>query len=380
MIAELYGKLENHMEDELTGNVFGTLRYAAFSKILKPILKSCIRPKNISAVIDKIHCDYFGDKINFWEKTKLGEPDLLLNFDEVIICIEVKYSSGLSGDNQLEREAEIISHKADGREKMLLLLAKESACLDIVTDSYRKKIFDKWKVNLGYIAWEDFLDALKNLQTTAPLNPYENLIVEDLIKLLTLKGFAPFRSFEIGKEISMNDTDINIKNAAAVIRRTHENVDKFLKQCKNFAKKSGSNYELLTEKFLRWSSDVYPTAWMTASFVLLFKRKDNAVNTVYGIEVNLIEANVKAIKYIYAGAFNYSARIGPSEFVKYEQPLWKFEINTAGEYKTVTVPPDAQTKWQNLSHLIFKEIPLSEITADNVEEKIFGNFEKLATL
>ncbi len=375
MLAELHGKLENHMEDELTGNVFGTLRYAAFNKILKPILKSCVRPKNISAVIEKVQCEFFGDKIIFWEKTKYGEPDLLLNFDEVIICIEVKYLSGLSGDNQLEREAKIISDKSAGREKILLLLAKESACVDIVTADYRKKFFDKWQVNLGYIAWEDFLDALKNLKTAAPLNPYENIIVDDLIKLLTLKDFAPFRSFDIGKENSMTDTEI--KNAAAVIRKTHENVDKFLTQCKNLAKNDGSKYELLTEKFLRWSSDVYPAAWMTDGFILLFKRKDDAVNTVYGIEVDILSACVVVIKYTYADAFNYSARISPSDFGKYDEPLWKFESEYKGDYTFMKIPSDNK---YNLNSVIFTEIPLSEITADNVTEKIFGNFEKLATL
>lgn len=375
MIAELHGKLENHMEDELTGNVFGTLRYAAFNKILKPILKSCVRPKNIAAVIEKINCDYFGDKIIFWEKTKYGEPDLLLNFDEVIICIEVKYLSGLSGDNQLEREAKIISSKADCREKILLLLAKESACVEIVTADYRKKFFDNWQVHLGYIAWEDFLDALKNLQTAAPLNPYENIIVDDLIKLLTLKGFAPFRSFDIGKEIAMTDTEI--KNAAAVIRKTHENVDKFLTQCKNLAKNDGSNYELLTEKFLRWSSDVYPAAWMTAVFILLFKRNDSAVNTVYGIEVDIRSACVVVAKYTYNDAFNYSARISPADFWKYDEPLWKFESEDKGDYTFIKIPSDNK---YNLNSVIFTEIPLSEITADNVTEKIFGTFENLATL
>ena len=75
MIAELYGKLENHMEDELTGNVFGTLRYAAFNKILKPILKSCVRPKNIAAVIEKINCDFFGQvrRAGFTFKLRRGD-------------------------------------------------------------------------------------------------------------------------------------------------------------------------------------------------------------------------------------------------------------------------------------------------------------------
>ena len=68
MLAELCGKLENHMEDELTGNVFGTLRYAAFEKILKPILKSCVRPQNLAAVIDKFTANFLATKLFFGRK------------------------------------------------------------------------------------------------------------------------------------------------------------------------------------------------------------------------------------------------------------------------------------------------------------------------
>ena len=198
MLAEIYGKLENHMEDELTGNVFGTLRYTSFNKIFKQLLKNCIRPKNISAVIDKINCEFWGDKIKFWSYDKQGEIDVLITFDKVIIGVEVKYLSGLSGANQLEREAEIIARKSYGREKILLFLAPEGTCLDVVTADYRQKIFDEYGVQLCYIAWEDFFDAIKILANDANLNPYEKIIVDDLIKILTLKEFARFKSFEFG--------------------------------------------------------------------------------------------------------------------------------------------------------------------------------------
>ena len=207
LIAEIYGKLENHMEDELTGNVFGTMRYTSFDKIFKPILKACIRPKEIGSVIDKINCDFWGDKIKFWAYDKLGEIDVLINFDEVILGIEVKYLSGLSGANQLEREAEIITRKACGREKILLFLAPEGTCLDIVTADYRKNFLDTWDVKLCYIAWEDLFTELKNLAYDAALNPYEKIIADDLIKLLTLKEFERFKSFDLGdvEEVFVED-------------------------------------------------------------------------------------------------------------------------------------------------------------------------------
>ena len=207
LIAEIYGKVENHMEDELTGNVLGTLRYTSFNKISKPLLKSCVCPKEIAAVIDKINCEFWGDKIKFWSYDKLGEIDVLITFDEVIIGVEVKYLSGLSGDNQLEREAEIIARKAYGKEKILLFLAPEETCLDIVTADYRKKFLDEYGVQLCYITWEDFFDTLKNFANDENLNPCEKIIVDDLIKLLSLKEFARFKSFDLGdvEEIFVNE-------------------------------------------------------------------------------------------------------------------------------------------------------------------------------
>ena len=395
MLAELHGKLENHMEDELTGNVFGTLRYTAFNKILKPLLKVCIRPKEIAAVIDKINCEFFGDKIKFWSYDKMGELDLLMTFDEVIIGVEVKFLSELSGDDQLEREAEIVERKAYDREKILLFLAPESTCLEIVTADYRKKILDEYGVQLCYIAWEDFLDALKILGNDAALNPYEKIIVDDLIKLLTLKEFARFRTFNLGDvaEISVDEyfnfgkenfmtakTDENIVNAAAVIRKTHENVQKFLEHCKNLTKKEITTYELLTKDFLRFNSDRNFYGFMYGSFTLLFKRNDDIKNIVYGIEVSVVESHVKVMKYFYNDAFDFQARISPSDIGNYNDPLWKFENVTEGDYTKIELPLDVQDKYQKLSKIIYRAIPLSEITADNVKEKIFDTFDKLSAL
>ncbi len=197
MIAELCGKIENNKEDELTGNFFGTLRYTGFEKILQPLLVKCIRPAELANMIKNIRGGYWDDKISFWPYDSPAEIDVLLDFEEILIGIEVKYQSGLSGDDQLEREAEILNRKANYREKILILLAPKETCFKIVTETRRKNIFNDFGVNLCYISWEDILNWLKKLSLT----DFDALIADDLIKLLKLKGFESFRSFEVVGEL-----------------------------------------------------------------------------------------------------------------------------------------------------------------------------------
>ena len=194
MIAELHGKLENHMEDELTGNFFGALRYVEAEKILRPLLEKCIRPNDFAAAVNKIDDGWWADKIYFWQYDPLGEIDVLIDFDRILIGVEVKFLSGESGMNQLDREAGILQRKAGSREKLLVLLAPESTCLDVVTPARQKKILDDFGVKLGSVAWEDIFDELKNFQSATNL---EQLIVDDLSKLLARKNFNRFRSFDM---------------------------------------------------------------------------------------------------------------------------------------------------------------------------------------
>ena len=198
MIAELRGKIENNKEDELTGNFFGTLRYTGFEKILQPLLVKCIRHAELANKIKNIRGGYWADKIYFWPYDSLGEIDVLLDFEEILIGVEVKYQSDLSTGDQLEREAEILKNKTNGREKILILLAPETKCHEIITKTCRRNIFNEFGVNLSYISWEDVSDELTKLQLT----DFDALIAEDLIKLLKLKGFESFRSFEFNTELN----------------------------------------------------------------------------------------------------------------------------------------------------------------------------------
>ena len=243
MIAERKGKISNtgsnlndRLEDNLTGNVFGTLRYISFEKGLKKILIESISPKNSKAIdiIKNINVEGWDSNISFWPYDKEGELDVLLEFDSCIIGIEVKYLSGISSDDgitneiilskneekesiqQLARESRIISKKAVNREKILIFIADQQCCIDVYKDVCKRNII-KDDVNLVYISWQKILDTLQHLKME---NEYEKLMVSDLISLLTKKGFEQFKDFLIEEPI-INDKYFDFGNIKTVIKKEH---------------------------------------------------------------------------------------------------------------------------------------------------------------
>ena len=106
------------------------------------------------------------------------------------IGIEVKYQSGLSGENQLEREVSMLSEWCKSEEKILILVAVESDAREIYQRNYRKECFAD--VHLAYITWQDILSGLDEIKT---VNQFEDLMVEDLKGLLREKGFMSFEGF-----------------------------------------------------------------------------------------------------------------------------------------------------------------------------------------
>ena len=214
MIAEIKGKVNKSNtnltelgEDELTGNIFGCLRYISFNKGMKKVLRNAIRPIKLQSLIDNIDACYWDDNIFLWDKVhengKLTELDVRMDFDELTIGIEVKYRSGLSSEdskneidlsaensrNQLSREARLLRKIAPHNRRILLLLADESVCAETIKDV---KVVDG--VNLGYVSWQEMLVQLKKL---TDLDRFEQLIVNDLIELLEKKGFLRFENFDI---------------------------------------------------------------------------------------------------------------------------------------------------------------------------------------
>ena len=235
MLAELHGKisrsgsnLRTTSDDNLTGNVFGTLRYVSFKQLTKPLLLSSICSisektlQDVRNAINDVNIDFWGENIEFWPYDKEGELDVLLQFDSVVLGIEVKYNSPMSDQcadmqyniemdiglsrKQLDRESRIVKRYANGRKAILLLLAKKQFAKDIIMETLANGNIAKG-VKLCFMGWEDLLEALKAEYQKYQPNDFTSLIISDLINLLTIKGFEKFNSFDDieGLEIIVSD-------------------------------------------------------------------------------------------------------------------------------------------------------------------------------
>lgn len=176
-------------------------------------------PTKVGDLIGEINADFWNDKIEFWPKADEGEIDALLNFDDTIIGIEVKYASGLSSDdnidnssigdnqsvetedskNQLARESRDISRKSEGKTKILLFIANSESCRNVYNDVVNRNIISN-DVQLGYISWQSILVELKKLKLD---DPYYQVIIDDLISLLTKKGFESFKDLNVHFDVDI---------------------------------------------------------------------------------------------------------------------------------------------------------------------------------
>lgn len=229
MIAEIHKKisksgsnLTDRLEDNLTGNFFGVLRYMPFNLVFKKLLVASVYPKEVARKIDEIDYELWNNNIKFWPYDENGEIDVLLEFEKAVIGIEVKYLSDLSSDDeidnsningdpkyefqesrqQLARESRIISKFGEDKTRILLFLAKDACCRDVYENTVGRNILAKG-VAFGYISWQSILAELKKLQMHGFDNQYYSVIINDLINLLERKGFDGFRSMEIDPSISI---------------------------------------------------------------------------------------------------------------------------------------------------------------------------------
>lgn len=150
--------------------------------------------------------------------------DAFLELDDAVVGIEVKFLSGLSSDdeientkdssadsyaesrNQLARESRIVKEWA-GPEKQayLIFIAGDSTCAAVCEDVCARNILAD-EVSLGYISWQEVLLLLSDLSASVT-DPFQKLMLADLIRLLQRKGFERFRSFNLSTQerISMED-------------------------------------------------------------------------------------------------------------------------------------------------------------------------------
>ena len=196
MLAELHGKLSadgsfsDRLEDQLTGDIFGALRYLPFELGMGPIL-SAVRPP---ALAERLEAHFlqgpWANRFHFWPRHPLGELDGLLELDGALAGIEVKYRSGLSSEDQLEREGAILRDLAGtGRDAVLILVAGEEACLELC-----RGVALSSGVPLVWVSWHRILEVLAGRSTQ---DPFQRQLLEDMTALLRRKGFDRFRGFPV---------------------------------------------------------------------------------------------------------------------------------------------------------------------------------------
>jgi len=228
MIAEIHGKisskgsnLSDRLEDNLTGDIFGSLRYLPFDLGIAQILKAA----NIEALtecVNNTQLSFWGDKLKFWPYHQEGEIDAFLELDNAVVGIEVKYMSGLSSDddvdnslvnnddvmeksrNQLSRESRIVKEWAtENRKAFLIFIAKESDCAAVCNNAKQRVVIESG-VELSYVSWEEILTQLKSINSE---NPFYAQILSDIVKLLMRKDFERFKDFYLSDNISITSDE-----------------------------------------------------------------------------------------------------------------------------------------------------------------------------
>lgn len=202
MIAEIYHKFSTDLEDVLTGDFFGAMRYMPFNRGLNQIFKNYAVSEDpqVTHILSNAADDDFN--FEFWKRSENGlvEIDGFIPLTSVGIGIEVKYRSGLSGGDQLEKEAQVLDEWCNGKEKLLILIGEAEEAKAIYIENKDKRVFRD--VHLAYLLWQDILLGLDQVLISSS---YEKKMIEDLKTLLREKGFVSFEGFSIDQPVVDKD-------------------------------------------------------------------------------------------------------------------------------------------------------------------------------
>ena len=202
MIAEIYHKFSTDLEDVLTGDFFGAMRYMPFNRGLNQIFNNYAVSEDpqVTHILSNAADDDFN--FEFWKRSENGlvEIDGFIPLTSVEIGIEVKYRSGLSGGDQLEKEAQVLDEWCNGKEKLLILIGEAEEAKAIYIENKDKRVFRD--VHLAYLSWQDILLGLDQVLISSS---YEKKMIEDLKTLLREKGFVSFEGFSIDQPVVDKD-------------------------------------------------------------------------------------------------------------------------------------------------------------------------------
>ena len=423
MVEEFYGKisrsgsnLSDSLEDKLTGDFFGTLRYMDFCDGLQPILCGALRKSEKQQaesqaaiqLIENVNCTNIKDEehIKFWPKHDLGELDVLLDFDNCCIGIEVKFQSGLSSDDQLIREANILCDLPKEKKKILLFIAKHESCISVYR-KYKKDI-SKQGVHFVFASWEDILQSMKDILHGGKGSKYtfgQKLMISDLVRLLTRKGFDTFLSMTNGISNESIEKDeyfmadhhkdyrTNYKNAAFVVFMTYKNVDKLLKDIKSESENEDCEYTFIKNQNKNKEKGYeYPAAGIVNDFWWLFSKEANTGNgdtSLYAVNIFLTNTNEADPSDPIFRVLRYISPVAISKNLTGENLAEAFDKNADAERDTRDIVVDETTMTlhrrdinnpkdhADLQGCYYVDLPLMSISKDDIR-RVFHIFDELS--
>ena len=231
MIAEIHSKisrtgtnLSDRLEDQLTGDVFGTFRYVPARMALIPFLSRAYLI-NANHVTRSLEIDFDREPvIDFWPWLSPPgvEPDVDISVNDgsrpIRILVEVKYKSGLSNDdepattmspeqsrNQLVCQAKALAAMPGngGIRKILIFLTEDTVYPRAILDRVHGMINELpgGPVELYWLSWHEIADVLS--LATNHADAFERVILDDLLQLCReRKGFRKYSGFEKLKAFS----------------------------------------------------------------------------------------------------------------------------------------------------------------------------------
>lgn len=229
LLAEIHHKisrsgsnLSDRLEDQLTGDFFGAIRYLPFQRGLKQVLEG-VRFESAGQGAQprwQQHLDSMLDydcTLRFWPRHPEGEIDLLLDHPDVVIGIEIKYYSGISSDDgeveavspeeschQLARYARMLEDIRNGRPAYLVFLAPFDVLLPVESDMKNRSVIHT-NVQLGFLGWQNVLEQVQMIDTSS-YDTGQQMIISDVRDLLVKKGFERFRGMLTGvRHLTINE-------------------------------------------------------------------------------------------------------------------------------------------------------------------------------
>jgi hypothetical protein len=388
MIAVINNKKGD--EDVLTGHFFGTIRYtSSFGVVLGKLLREAIfssreeKDRFLNLLENSKNYRFENSvKIHFWkhkwEKSR-KEPDLVIEFDNAVILIEVKLNNGLSGDEQLSDYVEILEIDYKHKAQFLLVLAQFPKS---------KEIYDKSKASIqglkgfGYLSWQKFSNTLQDLKGDFP----DSQIIADLRDYLAAKKLDSFINFEF-KDMNTEQAKREIPKAFALVRKAQSLSLKFLRDLDS----DFDSYERLkvedtnnSHNYMTWRhyNDVWGMA--TYTFQKPFKHKDynNRLFTVSIVWCGFMGSEEpKLVLSIYL----LKSEPFPTKFTANEGWIYDraWNENLRQEIKNSIYksnPSPDHEAHKRLDSTYFKAFDLLDITTENLKITVSNGFNEILAL